>query len=188
MEKKIWAKTVLQAYNYIGRICRVIDKQVLERSAMSHLNSYGYDDTIAITESVIDLIERKKALLILKFMVEDSVQFLDDNLRKVLVLFYFDRRTVAEISTMIKVSPRTVNRILDKAILKCFMQFEKNGFNIDSLKKYILTEPWLVGIYNSIVEKSRRPDLKISSSSKKKINLYSINTIYSSSVKNYLYR
>lgn len=76
MKGKIWAKTILQAYNYVNRIIRSIDKMVVERSAASH-HSFGYADTLRVAEEIMALIERKRHLICMKHLVEDSLQFME---------------------------------------------------------------------------------------------------------------
>lgn len=178
MEKDIWSKTILQSYNYINRICRVIDKHVVEKSSMSHLNSYGFDDTIMLTESIIDLIERKKNLIDLKYLVEDSVAFLDEDLKKVAVLYFLDRRTINEIADMLNVCKRTVNRLIDKAIKKCYKGFEKNGYNVERLIKTYSSEPWLVGMYNVNASKKHEPLIKVKLNPRAGFNFKTSNIFY----------
>lgn len=178
MERKIWSKTILQAYNYINRICNVIDKHVVEKSSMSHLNSYGYDDTILLTESIIDLIERKRNLLELKYLVEDAVAFLDDDLRKAAVLCFFDRRTANEIADMLNISSRTVNRLLDKVAKKCYVYFEKCGYNVEKLNRTYACEPWLIGMYNVNASRAHQPLKKTKLNPKVKFNIKSVNMFY----------
>lgn len=182
MEKKVWTKTVLQAYNYINRICRVIDKHVIEKSSMSHLNSYGYDDTIAITESIIDLIERKRNLLQLKCLIDDSVAFLQEDLRKVVVLGFFDKQSSWEISEMLCVSTRTVHRLMQKALKQCYIQFEKNGYDVNTFLTMFISEPWLIGMYNANAVKYNVPELKVKLNPKIKFNLKTYNSYFDSFV------
>lgn len=178
MEKEIWSKTILQAYNYINRICGVIDKHVVEKSSMSHLNSYGYDDTILLTECIIDLIERKKNLINLKFLVEDSIAFLDEDLKKVAVLYFLDRRTISEVADMLNVCKRTVNRLIDKVIKKCYVCFEKHGYNVAKLLDTYSSEPWLVGMYNVNATKKHEQLIKIKPSPRAKFNFKASNVFY----------
>ena len=153
MKGRVWVKTILQSYNFIARVNRTIDKQVADRSVMSHLFSFGYQDTLSLMESIIDLIERKQNLLKLKELVEDGFNFINPEHAKALMLTYIDEYNIDDISTLLNLSKRTLQRKINKALSEMFYFFNKNGYTIEYIEKKYEQEKWLVGAFNNNIDR-----------------------------------
>ncbi len=152
MKGKIWAKTILQAYNYVNRIIKSIDKMVVERSAASHY-SFGYADTLRVAEAIMELIERKRHLICMKNLVEDSLQFMEPESSKLLVLRFIDKQSPEKIAELTGASVRSVHRNLDKALAQCSAGFVRQGYTASQLEEYLKEERWLVGMFNANVDR-----------------------------------
>ncbi len=152
MKGKIWAKTILQAYNYVNRIIRSIDKMVVERSAASH-HSFGYADTLRVAEEIMALIERKRHLICMKHLVEDSLQFMEPGSSKLLMLRFIDKQSVDSIAELTSSSVRSVHRNMDKALAHCAAGFVRQGYPVAELEEFFKDECWLVGMFNANIDK-----------------------------------
>jgi len=164
MKGKIWVRSMFQAYNYINRVVKSIDKQVISKGVSSHF-PYGYGQTLSTAELIMELIERKRHLNCVKYLVEDSLQFISPQSSKVLVLRFMDKQTDEEIAKLLNVSRRTVQRMMDKALGECYLYFIKQGYTTEVLEKYLEDETWLIDIFNHNVDKIRlkikKADIKI---------------------------
>ena len=163
MKGRLWLKTILQSYNIVNMVNKAIDNRVNEQSIMSHLHTYGYDDTLELTETIINLIERKKNLLLIKSLVDDCLNFIDPEFSKLLVLFFIDRYSQVDIAKIFNLSRRTLQRRINKGLDMAVDFFIKNGYSYNVLEKMFAKESWLIGMYNDNVSKlsSKYHNLKI---------------------------
>ena len=106
MKGKIWVRTLLQAYNYINRMVRVVDKQVINKGASSHF-SYGYGQTLSTMDAIMELTERKRRLNCVKHLIEDSLQFIPAESSKILVLRFLDKQTDKEIGKLLGIDRKS---------------------------------------------------------------------------------
>lgn len=160
MKGKIWIKSMLEAYNYIGRVVGAIDKRVLNKGVKSHF-TFGYNETLGAVDAILFLVERKRKLSAIKFLIEDSLKVISQKSAKTLMLRFMDKLTDQEIANVLKVSKRTVQRMLDKALGECYLAFLRQGYSAEVLQEYLKDDKWLVGIYNNNLYKSKlRKDLQ----------------------------
>ena len=81
--EKSWAKALLVAYGHLETICGAIDKTVLGYGINS--GRYGLDVQFCANK-VIALTERKKFLINVKVLVDNTLQKLDNLNARILVV------------------------------------------------------------------------------------------------------
>ena len=114
MKKLIWAKTIFESYKYLSRLISSIDRLVMEKSVHSYTVDSGESTTLAKMEAIIDLIQRKKRLLIVKWLVEESLKNTDRQEARILIKFYIDKVAIDELADEYKMNNRTLARRMNK--------------------------------------------------------------------------
>lgn len=146
MREKMLMKSVLDSYTFLNTVIRSIDNRVLITGTKSY-SSYGLNDTLSVMNEVIDLTERKKKLITLKELIEESFENLSLKSSRIIVLKYLDKLSIAELAELFEVGKRTLQRLLDKAVEEVFQFFVSKGFNLLSLLSFLKDEQWIIGKY-----------------------------------------
>lgn len=158
MKKLVLGKTLFEAYKYLGRIIKSVDRLVVETSASSHSNNIYLDNTLDNMEAVIDLIQRKKRLVALKMIIEEGLKSMESYGAKILVRYYIDKVDTATIAEENKTNSRTIRRHINSALVDCIEKIYELGYDNKFLESIISNEGWIVGIYNSNVVKMQNKD------------------------------
>lgn len=153
MKKLIWAKTIFESYKYLSRIIKSIDRLVLERSVNSYNVSVGEITTLEKMEAVIDLIQRKKRLLVIKMLVEESLKNIDKESARILIKYYIDKIDMTTIAQNYGTNRRAMARKVNKLLQMCMEKMYDLGYNIRMIENLLENEGWIIGIYNSYVAK-----------------------------------
>lgn len=160
MKNQLWTQTILEAYNYIGCITRSIDKRVLTLGTNSYkTTNYGKDCTLDLMETIIELIERKKRILKLKLLVENTLRNLPLATSKLLIRKYLDKLTLCDLALENNTTVNIIRRKLRKAINECYNYFCKFGYCTSFIEQEYLAEQWLVGIYERKYKNQKKPQL-----------------------------
>ena len=153
MKKLVWAKTLFESYKYINRLIKSIDRFVFEKSVHSYNFSVSEPTTLEKMEAVIDLIQRKKRLLTIKMLVEESIKNIDREDAKILVMFYFDKIDVCRLLEKTGLNKRTLYRHMNKSLLECMDKIKDLGYGVLDLDLLLDNEGWIVGVYNGYAKK-----------------------------------
>ena len=74
MKNHLWTRAILEGYQYLKKIIRILDKQVISMSVHSYQGyQTGADATLQLMQEILELIERKKSLLRLKKIIEERL-------------------------------------------------------------------------------------------------------------------
>ena len=174
MQKNIWAKTVLTAYRFLEKVSDSIDR-LIETKALNSFYMSGQDfsknNVYVITESLINLSERKKKLINIKLMTEKALQKCDKQFAQILIERYIDGDKAKEIAERHELSMRTYFRRLESAEGEFSAYLSRNGYNEKFLAKTLLSEKWIYEIYSKFSSIPREELFQISESYLKKIAL-----------------
>lgn len=147
MEQIYWAKTLLNCYNNLERVCGALDKTVESSGVCS---GYGYNSTIRIAQKILETIKRKKLLINAKVLTEMAINKLNLKQKKILVLKYFDNLTCENIAKVMNISIRSVFRLSTVALQNFAKNVEQLGFDEYTLNEMFINEHWIREIYNKI--------------------------------------
>lgn len=144
MKNKAWAKTILEVYGYLETICGTIDDVVKNTS----LDGFGIsNDTKDSAERIIELTTKKKNLINLKILIENSLAKLSSADIKILTLFYIDSVKAKDLSEMMGISLRTFFRRKDIALINFIKEIKANGYDANKLCAIYKNEHWIINTY-----------------------------------------
>ena len=151
-----WTSTILTVYKYLERICGAIDKIIMQR-ALGSTNivgqNYFYNNTLAVSEKIIDLSERKITLINLKVLIEETLAEINQNDAQILIYKYVDCLRHREIADACGVGLRTIFRKTASAEATFKSRLCSKGYNDIKLKDMLRNEGWINNIYSNLVEK-----------------------------------
>ncbi len=156
MRTNLWVKTILYVYKYLDSLAEAIDKLV-ERQA---LNSFYYysglsedNGVMAVSERIINLIDRKKRLINIKVLTDKSLENCDSEYAQILIERYIDNDKSEEIAFRHGYAMRTYFRKLSQAEEQCASKMSQMGFTSEKLEKYLAGEKWITEIYQAFSSK-----------------------------------
>ena len=156
MKKLIWAKTIFESYKYLTRLIKSIDRLVVEKSVHSYTVDSGEATTLSKMEAIIDFIQRKKRLLVIKMLIEESLKNTNREEARLLIKFYIDKIDLNILAEECNMNKRTLSRRINKYLINCMDKIYDLGYKCDDLEKLLENEGWIVGMYNANVEKFRK--------------------------------
>ena len=157
-----WARTILTVYRYLERIAGAIDKIIMQRARGSSNivgQNYFYNNTLTISERLIDLSERKVTLINLKVLVEDALAEMDEKDAQTLIEKYVDGLKNKDLAESLGVGLRTIFRRIEKAELAFKGKIVSKGYNDIKLKNMLKDELWINNAYNAIANKGDEFDM-----------------------------
>lgn len=158
MDLKIWSKTLLNSYVCFEKIADAIDKLVLTYG----LDSYHLHDIQAFefsAEQMIELTDRKKLLINLKVLCDETLAKMTPKYARILILKYIDGMKCSAISKLLGVSLRSYFRWVGEAISSFSLKLKNLGYSDELLKEMCENEIWIKQLYNKyfIAELSTKP-------------------------------
>lgn len=141
---KVWSKTLLSVYKHLESITGAIDNLIVKKG----INSMFYTDRRGLTtydcaSEIIELTDRKINLINLKVLVEDGLNKLPFEHKRVLMLFYVDGLKSSEVTKLMGCSERTFFRKKDEAIVAFGKNLKCMGFDEVRLSYMFRKEKWL---------------------------------------------
>lgn len=164
MQKNIWAKTILTSYRFLEKVADSIDRLVETKALNSFYMSgqnFSKNNVYVITESLINLSERKKKLINIKLLTEKALQNCQKDYAQILIERYIDGDKAKEISLRHELSMRTYFRRLNSAETQFLCLLSQYGFNENYLQNYLLTEKWILDIYSKFATITREEVFQI---------------------------
>jgi len=150
MELNIWSKSILKAYRNLSRVVKSIDKSFMNICMSSRCSSW-YDSvinsTLAVTDRLLTLSERKILLINTKVIIDEVLSNMDKDLAKLLILRYIKRYTNDKIASINKVCVKTIIRRLDRAVENFAINLRKRGYTSHRIEVLYGKERWLMDIY-----------------------------------------
>ncbi len=152
-----WTKTVLTVYRYLERICGAIDKIVM-KSALGSSNilgqNYFYNNTLTISQKIIELSERKVTLINLKILIEETLAQIDEKEAQVLIEKYVDGLKNQTLADNLGVGLRTIFRRITSAEQSFKSKLTAKGYNDVKIKDMLKNEAWINNAYYTISTKN----------------------------------
>lgn len=172
MELNIWSKSILKAYRNLSRVVKSIDKTFMNICISSRCSSW-YDSvinsTLAVTDKLLTLSERKILLINTKVIIDEVLSNMDKDLAKLLILRYIKHYNNEKIASMYRVCVKTITRKFDKAIDNFAVQLKKRGYNSHRIKVLYEKERWLMDIYRQTMNEEIKLDERFGACSKLKL-------------------
>ena len=147
------AKVLIMAYRWIEKNCNLIDEFVYKHS-INFGPSPEYCSTYDVTNNIIDLIERKNRLINLKLILDELIDELSVEDKKILLAkmkFNLSMKLICEAFKM--PSLRTAFRRIDKAI-QSFTIHANNSQYKAKLEYMLDKEYWTANIRKNMEEKN----------------------------------
>ena len=156
MKNNVWAKTVLATYKYLDTFTTSIDKLV-EKQA---LNSFYYvsgskidNSVMAVSNRILDLMERKKKLINYKVAIGQALEAIDSQLAEILVERYMDNNASEDIAKRHSLAMRTYFRRLLRAEELFMTAMEKKGYSEERLYNDLKNEQLVMEVYHNFLFK-----------------------------------
>lgn len=151
-----WTKTILTVYKYLERISGAIDK-IVEKSALASFNiigqNYHNNNTLSISNKIIELSERKVTLINLKVLVEQTFLEISEKDAQILIEKYVDGRKTIEVADRFELSLRTCFRRISSAENSFKSKLCAKGYNDIKIADMLKDEGWIIRAYNNIATK-----------------------------------
>lgn len=158
MKSNDLVKTLLNVYNYLGKVADGIDKLVTQNA----LNSFyargerqSENGVMSVANRIIELSARKVRLINLKVLIDKSLKMISKESAVLLIQRYIDNDEAGEIALRNKLNLRTYFRKLIKAEGNFAQAMLRLGFNEDKLLRYIENEKWILEIYEKYLNESK---------------------------------
>ena len=152
MKTNQWAKTLLYTYKYLNRITDGIDKLV-DRSALNSFyycnNNQKINEVEAVSNKIIDLIERKKRLVNIKVLVDKCLLSCDELSSQILIEKFIEDDISEDIAKRHNLNIRTYFRKQEGAESSFYACLVKMGYDDERLFKYLADERWILEVYDN---------------------------------------
>lgn len=122
------------------------------------------NNTLALTDKIIELSERKVKLINLKVLVEKSLKNMNKDCTLLLIKKYFEKQPVENIMQQFSLPRRTYFRKISEAESAFEAQCALLKFDNKRLNDYLKHEGWIMDIKQSF-EKGLGNDFQVKSSS-----------------------
>lgn len=167
MQNHVWAKTILTAYRFLERIAGAIDK-IIEKKALASSYMMGSEiltnNTLALTDKIIELSQRKVKLINIKVLVQQALKALDTDSARLLIKKYIEKQPIPSIMQQFSLARRTYFRKIEQAEAAFEAQCSRLKYPSKKLDEYLKDEIWISEIKQSF-EKGEEKDFYVKSSS-----------------------
>lgn len=140
MNKKVIAYTLLKNYNNYENIIDSVNKSVRHKATKSHTTTYSYSgcyQTVeALTQNIIDLIEKKRYIINCRLLVLQALENLSQKDANILKLKFFEKKTFEQIGELLNVAPAQSRR----EVVKSFRNFYCSLASLDGFREVCESE------------------------------------------------
>lgn len=146
----IWAKTLLNAYKYLGTLCNSIDKLVNLTAKTSFYSGGVWNEANSVyntSQKIIKLSDRKVDYINLKVIIERVISRMTKKQAKILTLRYIKRIDSKTISKILNMSERSYYRKTLDAIDNFATILEQLGYNSEKLEIKYLGDSFINSVY-----------------------------------------
>ena len=153
----------MTVYKYLKRMTMAFDRLIESKASNSFYtssNNYAFNNVFDITNSMIELTERKVTLINLKVLADKVLKTMKTEHAKILIMKYIENQKSEYIAKAINCTLRTYFR---KSVL-ALESFYKNlcilGYDENKLKQMLKDEAWIMSVYNDFCQQSSIEDGK----------------------------
>lgn len=149
-KQKIWAKTVVLAYKYLGAICNAIDKMIEDVAAKSFYYSscnFGINSVEKISNKIIALSNKKIDYINLKIVIEKSLRKINEDYGKFLILKYINNVENDKLFNLLGLSERGGFRRQETSLKYFYNALSSFGYNEDKLSAIFYRDELIWPIY-----------------------------------------
>lgn len=154
----LWSKTLLTSYRYLNRISDAIDKLIKTNALNCYDISgamYSLNNTLDVSNRIIDLSERKIKMINLKILIEKTLLKLKKDDAIILIHRYIENLKFKDVANVMKISMRTCFRKLDNAETSFTNILNSQNWREEKLENYLKDEHWILSIYNEYKNNKR---------------------------------
>lgn len=128
---------MLVAYSHLPKILKNIDfgVETLVNSGFQSVHMASGVSNEQLYEKILKLIDEKRKMVNLHYIVESGLNALKDNHRLLLELRYIDKKTIQDIATTHGIPMRTLCRKIDEAHQRFQKEIGRMGFDEEFLDK-----------------------------------------------------
>ena len=144
-----WAKTVLSVYRYLEKVTNAIDKIVLKRAESAGFyygDFYDFNNIHKITDSILELTERKIRLINLKLICEQALENTDPFCARLLISIFIDNRKCQDSAKELNISIRSYFRKSKQALASFASALNRLGFNEKYFEDMLKDENWILNL------------------------------------------
>ena len=151
--KKIWSKTLLSSYNYLGRLCDSIDK-IIEKTAVNSYYCFSFQNSENsienISKKIINFSKRKIDYINLKVIIEKALKSIPKISAKLLILKFIQKLSIERACELLNITLRSSYRRLNNALDEFCASLTTFGFTIEKLEVNYSTDPFISSIFKLI--------------------------------------
>ncbi len=156
LENEVWGKTLIGLYRHLGTMANSIDNLIKRIGVNSAFNHSIYNSTIADSNKIIELTERKIKIINLKVIIEKALNKLKINDFRILSLAYVDCVNYKKVQEILNISERTFFRRKELAIARFSCNLSELGFNAEKLNDYLKNENWIKNAYFQVINSTAK--------------------------------
>ena len=163
MENTEWSKTIMTVYKYLKRMTLAFDRLIESKATNSFYtssNNYAFNNVFDITNSMLDLIERKVTLINLKVLADKVLKSIKPEYAKLLIFKYIENQKCDQIAKNIKCTQRTYFRKCALAHESFYKTLCVLGYDAQKLKQMLKGEAWIMSVYNEFCEQECAEETK----------------------------
>ena len=150
MENTEWSKTIMTVYKYLKRMTLAFDRLIDSKATNSFYTStsnYAFNNVFDITNSMLELIDRKVTLINLKVLADKVLKSMKPEYAKILILKYIENQKGEQIAKTINCTLRTYFRKSGLALENFYKTLCVLGYDSDKLTKMLKGEKWIMSVY-----------------------------------------
>lgn len=145
------SEAIVRIYRLLKKKCEAIDKFIQNHALYFGPCSAEYG-AVDVCNNIIELMTRKNQLINLKIIVDNAINKLDENDKKILYIKMNYSITVAEICGILKLKERTVFRRIERAFSNLADTLNQSKY-CDKLTKILNNEEWINDIREEVKER-----------------------------------
>ncbi|MBQ8749767.1 MAG: sigma-70 family RNA polymerase sigma factor [Clostridia bacterium] len=147
----VWTDVLLESYNNLVNFADAVDRKI---DILSHCNDSRLN-ALEVSNKIIDLMEKKISICNTKVLIENVINNLDKEARKLIVLKYIDKYSLEKIAISMKMTLRTIYRKMSKVREKFSKMLLLMGYTDEKLHLMYKDNLWLYNSFCSEMEKLR---------------------------------
>ncbi len=160
MKKYVWARTLLNVYRYLQRVTEDIDvmiERIAEGSFYVTSSNFFTSSTMAVSNNIIALSERKINLINLKILIENVLG--DCKESALLAAKFVDGIKPKEIAKLFDINVRTYFRKLNNGLESFNLVLKRQGYTDAKLRELVKDENWILVVYEQMEEGESELDM-----------------------------
>lgn len=155
MDNFVWGKTIIESYGDIIRMAETLQTMIknLAYASANYTNNYN-NNTLNLSEKILKMLDRKYDYCNLKVIIDETLKKLDENSRKILIMKYIDKMSLDEMSVILNVSRRTIDRRIITSINSFCIKLNQAGFDNAYFENIYYKDNYLKSKYEQMNAKS----------------------------------